>query len=419
MKVLWVTNILFSHHLEMVGKDASKVTGGSWLYAAYDAAKRCNDIELHIVTVSDVCEIKVSKQDGNVFYIIPGKGSRGYDINSNENLGYWQKIRELVKPDVAIFWGTECRFSYVAMKSMVGLPIAIYMQGVIESIYDHYYEGIPNKYHNATLRDFIDRWNKNSTYRTFRSQVPLEREMFRMAMGVIVENDWCEDMCKSVNPKLKVFRNYLPIRDVFQSYTWSIDNVQRHSIFTNAGGYPIKGHHILFQALGYVKKVFPDFRCYIPGPKLETFNSIKRQTGYTKMLYDLIKTYGLSDNVVYTGPLSSEQMVEHLAKCNVYVMPSVMENHSSSLIEAMMVGAPSVGSLVGGTASLVQHRENAILYNSLDARSLAGNIIRIFEDDVLAVSLSNNAIKIREHRNGDFGEEMNVIYKQLFETTCI
>lgn len=419
MKVLWVTNILFSHHLEMVGKNACRVTGGSWLYAAYDAAKRYQDIELHIATVSDVEEIKVSEKDGNVFYILPGKGSRGYDVESGKNLGHWKKIREMATPDVAIFWGTECRFAYVAMKAMEGLPIAIYMQGVIESIYDHYFEGIPQKYQNATPRDFIDKWNKNSTYMTFRSQVALEREMFRMATGVIVENDWCEDMCKSVNKNLKVFRNYLPIREVFKSRKWSVDKMERLSIFTNAGGYPIKGHHILFQALGYVKKVYPNFKCYIPGPKLDTFNSIKRQTGYTKMLCDLVRTNDLSNNVIYTGPLSSEQMVQHLAKCNVYVMPSVMENHSSSLIEAMMVGVPSISSLVGGTASLVLHHENAILYNSLDARSLAGNIIRIFEDEALAVSLSNRAIKIREQRNGNFGEEMNVIYKQLFETSCI
>lgn len=419
MKVLWVTNILFSHHLEMVGKEAGKVTGGSWLYAAYDAAKRYKDIELHIATVSDVEEIKVSEKDGNVFYILPGKGSRGYDVNSEANFSYWQKVREMAKPDVAIFWGTECRFAYVAMKAMTGLPIAIYMQGVIESIYDHYYEGIPQKYQNATLRDYIDKWNKNSSYRTFRSQVSLEREMFRMATGVIVENDWCEDMCKSVNPQLKVFRNKLPIRDVFKSCEWSIDKMERLSIFTNAGGYPIKGHHILFQALGYVKNVYPNFKCYIPGPKLETFNNIKRQTGYTKLLHDLIQENDLSSNIVYTGPLSSEQMVDQLAKCNVYVMPSVMENHSSSLIEAMMVGVPSVSSLVGGTASLVRHRENAILYNSLDARSLAGNIIRIFEDDELALSLSRNAIKMREQRAGNFGDEMNEIYKQLFEASCI
>ena len=133
------------------------------------------------------------------------------------------------------------------------------------------------------------------------------------------------------------------------------------------------------------------------------------------MLNDLIDQYDLPGNIIYTGSLSSEEMVDHLATCNVYVMPSVMENHSSSLIEAMMVGAPSVGSLVGGTASLVRHRENALLYNSLDTRSLAGNIIRVFEDDVLAERLSEHALKIREERASDFGEEINHICKQLIE----
>lgn len=416
MKVLWITNILFEHHRTMVDLDSTKVTGGSWLNAAYAASLNNSDIQLHVVTSGGNVELLQSEKDGNVFYIVPGGGSRGYDVTSETNFKQWQNLRSKVNPDAVIVWGTETRFAYVAMKAMKGIPMAIYMQGVIESIYDHYFEGIPQKYQNATFRDLADKLNKNSSYRTFHCQVPLEREMFRMATGVIVENDWCEDMCKSVNPNLKIFRNNLPIRDVFQSREWLMANVERLSIFTNAGGYPIKGHHILFQALGLVKKRFPNFKCYIPGPTLSTFNSIKRRTGYTKMLNDLIGQNDLFGNIIYTGSLSSEGMVDHLATCNVYVMPSVMENHSSSLIEAMMVGAPSVGSLVGGTASLVRHRENALLYNSLDARSLAGNIIRVFEDDALAERLSKNALKIREERAGDFGEEMNQICKQLIES---
>ena len=415
MKVLWITNILFEHHRTMVGLDSTKVTGGSWLNAAYASSLNNSDIQLHIATSGNNAELMQSERDGNVFYIVPGGGSRGYDVTSENNLKQWELFRSKVNPDVVIVWGTETRFAYVAMKAMGGIPMAIYMQGVIESIYDHYFEGIPREYQNATFRDFVDKLNKNSSYRTFRSQVPLEREMFQMATGVIVENDWCEDMCKSVNPNLKVFRNNLPVRDVFQSREWSLDNIERRSIFTNAGGYPIKGHHILYQALGLVKKRFPNFKCYIPGPKLSTFNNVKRQTGYTKMLNDLMNQYQLSENIIYLGSLRSEEMVDHLAKCNVYVMPSVMENHSSSLIEAMMVGTPSISSLVGGTASLVRHRENALLYNSLDVRSLAGNIFRVFEDDVLAEKLSKNALKIRENRSGDFGEEMNQICKQLIE----
>lgn len=416
MKILWITNILFEHHKTMVGLDASAVTGGSWLNAAYQASLNNSDIQLHIATSGNNTELMQSESDGNQFYIVPGGGSCGYDVNSEKNLKQWQKVRELAKPDAVIVWGTECRFAYVAMKAMGSLPMAIYMQGVIESIYNHYFDGIPRKYQNATLRDIADKLNKKSSYRTFRSQVPLEREMLGMATGVIVENDWCEDMCKCVNPKLTIFRNMLPIRDVFKSEEWSLQRMQRHSIFTNAGGYPIKGHHILFQALSIVKECYPDYKCYIPGPKLTTFNNIKRQTGYTKMLNDLIRQYDMYDNIIYTGSLGSEGMVKHLATCNVYVMPSIMENHSSSLIEAMMVGTPSISSLVGGTASLVRHCENAILYNSLDSKSLAGNIIRIFKNDDFAYKLSKNALYMRKERAEDFGEEMNHIYKQLIES---
>lgn len=190
MRILWITNILFEHHKTMVGLDASAVTGGSWLYAAYQASLNNSNIQLHIATSGNNTELMQSESDGNQFYIVPGGGSRGYNINSEKNLKQWQKVRDLAKPDAVIVWGTECRFAYIAMKAMSGLPIAIYMQGVIESIYDHYFEGIPPKYQNATLRDLIDKYNKNSEYNTFRNQKVLEREMLLMANSIIVENDW-------------------------------------------------------------------------------------------------------------------------------------------------------------------------------------------------------------------------------------
>lgn len=413
MKVLWITNILFEHHRTMVGLDSTIVTGGSWLNAAYESSLNNPDIQLHIATSGSCKEMLHSECDGNHFYIVPGGGMHKYDIDSKENYNNWKQLRDITQPDVVILWGTECRCSYVALKAMQGIPVAIYMQGVIESIYEHYYEGMPDKYRNSTVRDLLDKFNPNSTYNNFKAQVPLEREMLRMASAVIVENDWCEDMCKAVNPSLIVFRNNLPIRDIYSSKEWSIDNIERKTIFTNAGGYPIKGHHVLFQALALVKKVVPDFKCYVPGERLCSFNGIKRTTGYTKMLNDIIKKYQLQDNIIYTGILNSNEMLEYLVRCNVYVMPSVIENHSSSLIEAMMVGVPSISSLVGGTASLVKHGHNAILYNSLDARSLSGNIIRVFEDDGLAEKLSRNAIMIRGERKDDFGEEMNIILKRL------
>lgn len=412
MKVLWITNILFSHHREMMGLNDT-IAGGSWLYAAYQGSLNDSNIELHIITSADVDKVKKSCKDGNTFYILPGGGARTMDINSAKNLKNVESLIASIKPDVAVLWGTESHLAYLFAKSLKAIPTVVYMQGVIKSIYDHYYDGMPLKYHYATVRDIFDSINPHSSINEFKKQAALERVILESSDAVIVENDWCEDICRSINPRLRIFRNKLPIRDLFFQNRWSIDKMKPYSIFTNAGGYPIKGHHVLLKALSIVKKQYPDFICYIPGERLSTFKSIKRRTGYSKMLEDLIMKGNLQDNIIYTGFLSSDEMVEHLCTCNAYVMPSVMENHSSSLIEAMIVGAPCISSLVGGVADIAVHGENALIYNSTDSENLAGCIIRLFNNPELAVKLGAAAELTKESRKQNFGEEMNHIYQQM------
>lgn len=415
MKILWVTNMLFEHHRTMMGQDASQVTGGGWLNAAYTASVGVKNLQLHIVTVAKIAQRKIGERDGNVFYILPGGGSRNYDIDSVSNHKEWARLREEIQPDAVVVWGTETRHAYLAMKIMQGRPIALYMQGVMSSISGHFFEGLPHEYQCRTLRDYFNKFDKSSELCHYQRQAALEEEMFCMATAAIVENDWCEDMCRVVNPRIKVFRNKLPIRDIFYKGEWSSSKMLPHTIFTNAGGYPIKGHHILFNALAKVKQQYPDFKCYVPGPKLSVFDGFKRMTGFSMYLNKVLNDNNLTENVVYTGPLTSEQMLEHLETCNVYAMPSVVENHSSSLIEAMIVGAPCVTSLVGGTASLVQCGVDALLYNSLDVDSLAGCIIRLFANPDLSSILGNNARKIRVSRSGSFGVEMLRIYSDLIK----
>lgn len=412
-KILWVTNVLIGHHREMMGLD-NRITGGTWMHAAYVASIENKNYQLHIVTIENVPEMQIGHKDGNSFYILPGNAINQYDIKSEKNKREWQAVCEMVNPDLVVIWGTETRFAYLAMTVMQHIPMLIYMQGVMRSIVDHYYDGVPFNYRYRTIRDFADCINKQSRINTYKKQVELEERMLKMATAVIVENDWCEDVCRGINKRLMVFRNKLPIGEVFYNKRWSEDKMIPHTIFTNAGGYPIKGHHVLLKALAIVKHTYPDFKCFIPGIRLETFNSFKRKSGYYTYLSNLIKKGGLEGNVQYVGSLSSEQMVDYLLKCNVYVMPSIVENHSSSLIESMVVGAPSVSSLVGGVADIVIHGRNGLLYNSLDAISLAGIINRLFEDNQLAKSLSSNCTAFRITRSNDFGKELISIYNSFF-----
>lgn len=78
---------------------------------------------------------------GNYFYILPSYSTGQYGVTAKENLHEWEKLRDEIDPDIVIIWSSESRFAYTAMKAMKGIPMAIYIQGVIGSIYEHFYEG--------------------------------------------------------------------------------------------------------------------------------------------------------------------------------------------------------------------------------------------------------------------------------------
>ena len=103
----------------------------------------------------------------------------------------------------------------------------------------------------------------------------------------------------------------------------------------------------------------------------------------------------------------------NVKKCNAFVVSSYVENHSSSLIEAMIVGAPCISTYVGGVQNMTRNGENALIYNPTDAVALADNIMQIFENDDLALKLSENAKQIRTKRNVNIGNELYTIYKQV------
>lgn len=416
MKVLWITNIPFSHHNELLKREGGPLASGAWLYAAFESSSVCGDIDLHIVTVSEIGETISGKFENCTFHVLPGGNMRDYDMESEINLQHWNRLRNSIDPDIVLLWGTESRFAYTATKAFQGKRIVVFIQGVLHSICDHYFDGIPYQYRCCTLRDFIGYTTAQDSYPILKKNVAIEKYILSNAYGVVVENNWCEAQCISINPQLHVYRCQLPIKSVFYKKKWNLATSERYSLFTNGGGSTFKGHHILFQALAIIKKEYPNVKCYIPGPNyIKQKDNIRRRTGYFKWLIKLYKEHRLSDNIIFAGILNSEQMANYIASKHIFVMPSTVENHSSSLIEAMIVGAPCVSSLVGGTADLIQSGENGILYNSLEATTLAGSIIKLFTDDELTTKIALGARISSNNRNRDFGGAILNIYNQVIE----
>ena len=128
-------------------------------------------------------------------------------------------------------------------------------------------------------------------------------------------------------------------------------------------------------------------RLYIPGNITSRKPHFLYDSVYIRHIRKLISTHGLQENVVFVGSLSPQQMVHQMASAHVFVMPSCVENHSSTLREAMMVGTPAVSAAVGCVTDLIEQGKNGYIYRYNEHQTLAYYIDKLFSDDALATQI--------------------------------
>ena len=92
-------------------------------------------------------------------------------------------------------------------------------------------------------------------------------------------------------------------------------------------------------------------------------------------------------------------MADMYTKSNIFVSPSSIENSPNSLGEAQLIGTPVIASYVGGVPDMAKHEKTALLYRFEEYEMLAHFIVRIFANDSLAKSLSENGRITAEKRH--------------------
>jgi len=80
-----------------------------------------------------------------------------------------------------------------------------------------------------------------------------------------------------------------------------------------------------------------------------------------------------------------------LRSIHIFVLPSVSEALSNSLMEAMACGCAVVASRVGGNPELVHHEQTGLLFEAGDVESLAICLTRLAGDAALRQSLAQRA----------------------------
>ncbi len=386
MTILWTTNMPIC----AIAKDMGLPTGGfgGWMEQAFNDVTKNSNIKLVVVTSWNNKELK-KKIDGNVvYYVIPGGDCYSkFNANKHSNKNYVKKILDEEKPDLMHLWGSESQLGLAFIRSAKAIPTVVYLQGVMKSVVEHYFESTTRKslQKNITFYDLLKGKRINKAFNKLKKKAQIESDVLQHSGNIICDNQWCEAICKGVNNQLYVYHQNLPIDDVFKN------NVRTKSakkqIFCASQYAPFKGFEVLLHALKIVKERFSDVVLNVPGGWKQPPKSFKeklRYDTYSKTMNNLICKLGLEDNVCNLGGMSREKMAKQMSEASIFVQSSTVENHSSTMREAMFSGVPCIVSNVGCAAEYVQHGVNGYLFRNNEPEVLAHYIIYLLENEALA-----------------------------------
>ena len=106
-----------------------------------------------------------------------------------------------------------------------------------------------------------------------------------------------------------------------------------------------------------------------------------------------------------------------LRAMDVFVLPSLSEALSNSLMEAMACGCCAVASAVGGNPELVEEGKTGLLFPAGDAGALAARLEKLVEDRELRRGLAENSARAMRERftRAMAAQRMGGIYREFLE----
>lgn len=148
-----------------------------------------------------------------------------------------------------------------------------------------------------------------------------------------------------------------------------------------------KQQDFVLNALKALKRMRPDLMSHV------TFTMIgPGETNYQEKLKDIVKEYGLENQVVFEG--FRNDIHSYLDNFNLYVNSSITENLPVSVIEAMSCGMPVLGTPNDGTIQLIQDGITGYITNTPEV--MAKKIINLLEHPEVLEYMSEEGRKRAE-----------------------
>ena len=162
------------------------------------------------------------------------------------------------------------------------------------------------------------------------------------------------------NDKMKVATNGINMRDIYTEKNKNIQEYNGKKVILSASHLiKTKGIDLNLRAIAKLRQKYPDIIYLIIGKGKEK-----------KKLEKLINELNLKNVVVFIGEVSHHKVMEYMAFCNIFSLPSWNEGFGIVYLEAMAQGKPVIGCQGEGIEDFVEHGKTGLLVKPKDVDSL-------------------------------------------------
>ncbi len=169
--------------------------------------------------------------------------------------------------------------------------------------------------------------------------------------------------------------------------------------FVNRTIEPYRGCHTMIRSLPALQEACPDVHVVFVGATTGvSYGKAAPNNSWKDIFLDEISNQFDPTKVHFVGSLQYSDYINllQLSSCHVYLTyPFVL---SWSLLEAMSIGVPIIGSDTSPVREVISDNVNGLLVDFFDTHSLVSSIHRVLTDNELSLGLATNARQLIKSR---------------------
>lgn len=166
-----------------------------------------------------------------------------------------------------------------------------------------------------------------------------------------------------------------------------------------------KGFNFAIDAFSRVHKNYPDAKMVIAGGEGNAEEELKRQAKEKK----------LEDSVTFTGFITpNTEFLKYYNSSHVFVLPSLNEGMSNSMLEAMASGMPIIMTPTGGAEELIKEGVNGYIVRFKNSNDIAEKIEKLISNPELTKRMGEESRRIAEQMSWrSVAEKYHELYSGL------